>query len=221
MQKKELSHIVLLSGGLDSVVNLYKVCQKGDKNLALFFDYGQKARRREKKAAYFFARRQNIPLQVLRLPWFSDFTKTALLSRKQRLPKLSVEALDNFSTTSESAKNVWVPNRNGIFLNIAAAYAEGLGINFVVCGFNKEEATTFPDNSSSYMESANATFAYSTKTAVQVISYTINQDKRQIAQDAISLGVVVDRIWSCYGGGKKPCRQCESCLRYQRAFHAL
>ena len=51
---------------------------------------------------------------------------------------------------------------NGIFLNIAAGFAEALSAQAVLPGFNKEEAATFPDNSVDFLESLNHSFSFST-----------------------------------------------------------
>ena len=63
---------------------------------------------------------------------------------------LKTDELDEMSKIGESAKNVWVPNRNGAFINIAASFCDAYEADYIVIGFNAEEAVTFPDNSTDF-----------------------------------------------------------------------
>jgi len=122
--------------------------------------------------------------------------------------------------TEKSAKSVWVPNRNGILINAAAAYAEKLGAHRVVVGFNVEEASTFPDNSEEFLKRATRSLEYSTSNQVEVYCYTTSLNKRQIVRElrALPRKFPFELLWSCYEGGETPCGRCESCQRQARAF---
>jgi 7-cyano-7-deazaguanine synthase len=202
--------VAILSGGLDSAVSLAAAVRRMDVVLALTFDYGQRAARRERLAAAAIARRFRIPHRVIALPWLAGITRTALVDRRAALP------LGELS--ERSAKAVWVPNRNGIFIEIAAAHAESLGASRLVTGFNREEAATFPDNSPAYVEAVNRALSYSTATGVRVVSYTAGLDKRGIVRLGRRLAVPLAKVWPCYEGGRAWCRRCESCLRSLRAL---
>lgn len=211
-------YVVLLSAGLDSTVNLYSAHADGQVVLALNFDYGQRAAQAEKRQAQKMAQALNIPFRSLNLDFFKDFSKSSLTNTNLELAKNM--AIDNLEASKVSAKNVWVANRNGIFLNIAAAYAESLGAQFIVPGFNKEEAATFPDNSADYLNAASKSLSYSTSNQVQLKCFTLDMDKSQIVGLAKQLKVDFDLIWPCYQGLDKICGECESCLRYLRALSA-
>jgi 7-cyano-7-deazaguanine synthase len=211
--------VVLLSAGLDSTVNFYAAKNEGDVAMALTFDYGQRAAKKEIEHAAEISRRGGVPHRVLALPWFRDFTKTSLVDTSMAIPtgKAKSVSIDDMNVSAESAKAVWVPNRNGIFLNIAAAFAEGLGADAVVPGFNLEEAATFPDNSEDYLLAASESFRFSTSNQVKVHCFTSHMMKSEIVALGRRLGVPFDLIWTCYFGGDAPCGECESCLRFKRA----
>ena len=118
----------------------------------------------------------------------------------------------------ETARAVWIPNRNGVFLNIAACFAEALEADLIIAGFNAEEAATFPDNSPPFVRAINRAFAFSTLRRPRVKSYTEKMTKREIVVLGRKLGVPLDLVWSCYRGGAKPCGRCESCARLRRAM---
>ncbi len=209
--------LVLLSGGLDSAVNLYKAAQESQLTLALTFDYGQRAASKEVAAAQFLTQELQIPHKIISLPWFKEFGKSGLLDSSCEVPQGGAVLIDDHERSLKTASAVWVPNRNGIFLNIAAGFAEALGIEGVVPGFNLEEASTFPDNSEDYLKSLTHSFSFSTSNKVQVVCYTTHLNKIEIMKMGRTLGVPFERLWPCYLAGDHWCGHCESCLRFQRA----
>lgn len=209
--------VALLSGGLDSVVSTALARAQHNIGLALTFDYGQRAAAREIASAARFCAHWTMRHEVIRLPWLEAITPTALVRTDQPLPAYTAAALTDAEQQSRSATAVWVPNRNGVFLNIAAAVAEAQQIDWIVTGFNAEEAITFSDNSAAFVEQSNACFRLSTRTHPQVVSYTLAMEKREIAATARRLEIPLDWCWPCYAGGEHWCGHCESCARFQRA----
>lgn len=210
--------ILILSGGLDSTVSSFLAVRETEPVLALTFDYGQRAAEREKAAARRAAERLRVPHKTLVLPWLKELTHTSLVDTGIPLPAVREKDLDDPVRGRRSAEAVWVPNRNGLFLNIAASFAESLGAEVLVTGFNAEEGVTFPDNSAAFVRSADDFFWFSTLSKVRVTSYTLGWSKRDIAAQAKKLGLSPEDVWFCYEGGDAPCKACESCLRACRAF---
>ena len=212
------SSVILLSGGLDSAANLAFCHDRDSAVLALTADYGQRAARRELAAARGLAKYYGVRHEVVDLTWLGRLGGSALTS-DQVIPDMAASHLDDLDVTRETARQVWVPNRNGILLNVASAFAERLGAARVVVGFNIEEAATFPDNSEEFLEAASHALKYSTAGRVQAFSYTARWDKRQIAIELRKLAkpFPFEQVWSCYQGGEKPCGNCESCRRFMRA----
>lgn len=211
------SAVVILSGGLDSSANL--VLAKDDLNvkLAITFDYGQRAARKEVKAAASLAQYYGVKHKVIDIPWIAEFGKSALLDKAKSVPTSEVR-IDDQVVSGETATKVWVPNRNGIFLNIAAGFAEAMDCNYIVPGFNLEEAATFPDNSQGFIDLLEKGFSFSTANGVKVKCYTIKMMKTEILRQAILKSLPLNLIWPCYFGGDRWCGECESCQRSKRAF---
>jgi 7-cyano-7-deazaguanine synthase len=210
--------ICLLSGGLDSVVATTVAVREHTVALALTGDYGQRAAGAEIAAAGAVCVALGIDHAVVELPWLARVTKTALVDTGQELPKLAGAELDAAEKTQESAAAVWVPNRNGVLINVAAAYAESLGCEAVVVGFNAEEGATFPDNTPEFAAAATAALAFSTLNRVRVWSPTQDLRKTEIVALGRRAGAPLEHVWSCYGPGPNPCGECESCLRLARAM---
>jgi 7-cyano-7-deazaguanine synthase len=208
--------LVLLSGGLDSTVAAALFASRsGPVRLGLCVDYGQRAARREAEAAQAVGRALGFPVMLAALPLLGEITGTALVRRDVPLPTPEPSRLD--ADAPASADAVWVPNRNGVLVNLAAAVAEAGGLDVVVVGFNAEEAATFPDNSARFVDNLNAALRDSTRGAVRVEAPLLRLDKAQALAEGRRVGAPVHLAWSCYEGGEAPCGRCESCRRRQRA----
>ena len=72
--------IILLSGGLDSLVSLAIAKEEFNIQLALTFDYGQKALEKEIEASKKICDYYGIEHRIVKLDWLKDITNTALVS---------------------------------------------------------------------------------------------------------------------------------------------
>lgn len=213
-----IKSVVLLSAGLDSTVSLAQALRESKVELCLTFDYGQRAAVQEIKHAKGQADHYGLDHEVIKLDFFKHLNSSTLTNTDHQVPEPELNKLDDPVAAQISASAVWVPNRNGIFINIAAGFAETLDCNLVVTGFNAEEAATFPDNTAQYVQAVNKSLSYSTANGVRVISYTQRLNKSEIVKLGNHLGVPWQHVWSCYHGNDRMCGKCESCLRYFRAL---
>lgn len=209
----------LLSGGLDSTVSLVLAMRRVDVVCAVTFRYGQRADREEVKAARRIARVLAVPHRVISLPWLARLDAGALVGSATRVPALRTSDLDS-ARGKEAARAVWVPNRNGLFVNAAACLAEAWDAQIVVGGFNREEAAAFPDNGPEFVRAVNRSLQWSTLNGVRVISYVQGMTKREMVEAGSAVGAPLDAVYSCYAGGIAHCGCCESCQRLKRAFRA-
>lgn len=153
---------------------------------------------------------------VIPLPWYRDFG--GAITGSEELPAPSAHDLDNMERSDETARSVWVPARNMVFLSIAAAFAEENGLEHIVVGFDAEEAATFPDNSSEFIELFDRAMEYGTLNHPTVFAPLADLDKEGIVRLGLEIGAPMEYSWSCYTAGPLPCRVCESCMRRMRAF---
>lgn len=213
--------VVLLSSGLDSSVNLWAANKKYEVILALTIDYGQRAASKEIQSSQALCAQLKIPFKGLSLLWMKNFGGSALLDETLEVPQGPSVDINSLERSHETAQKVWVPNRNGIFLQIAAGFAESLRAKYVIVGFNAEEAATFPDNTKDFMEATDRSLFYSTQNHVQVKCFTADMTKTEIVQYGQNLGVPWENLWPCYFSYEKWCGTCESCQRFRRALAAL
>jgi len=204
---RTVKSVVLLSGGLDSALNLALAARYRAPVLALTFDYGQRAARPEVKAARSFAAFYGVDHRVLSLPWFREFVPRAMARPGATLP-----------SRPGATEAIWVPNRNGVFVAVGAAVAEAVGARALVAGFNADEAADFPDNSPAFVAASNRSLRFSTRGRVRLVSYTLKYGKAAIVTKALARGVPLELIYPCYAEGPRPCGRCVSCRRTMAAL---
>jgi len=204
--------IALVSGGLDSVVSLARAVKERQVESVMFFDYGQRARESERVSSMSAANFYGLPFEDVDIRWLETLAP-------QGMQIGAVRSLDTDALTS--LEEVWIPNRNGVFLNVAAAYAERYRCDTIVTGFNREEAEEFPDNSAEYVQRVNRALEMSTRNGVRVESFTIDLDKPAILRLGLELKAPLSIIWSCYRTGEHMCGRCASCVRLRAALASL
>lgn len=205
--------IILLSGGLDSALTLSLCAEKFREIHCLTFDYGQKARREficARKLAKFYKASH----RIIKLPWLKVWSSKSSLVGKRDVPHVNEKT--NFY---ESARAVWIPMRNMVFVSIASSFADSMGGGVVCAGFNREEGETFPDNSESFFKSLNRATRISSDNRVRLSAPLIKFKKDKIVKMAVERKIPFQYLWFCYLNGKEPCWKCESCFRFKRAFY--
>ena len=195
-----MGSVILLSGGLDSVVAAYASRREHAPELALTFDYGQRAAAMELRAAQSVAAKLGVEHRLVELPWLAEISGASITDAASD-PALDTDA------------SVWVPARNAVFLSIAAAFAESMDCDAIVCGFNAEEAAEFADNSAEFVRRFNDALELGARNAPKIVSPTLALTKVEIVRLGAELGAPLHLVWSCYGAGPEQCGQCPSCRR--------
>jgi 7-cyano-7-deazaguanine synthase len=211
--------ISVLSGGLDCCVAT-SVYDKDYEIHAITFNYGQKAFNQELKASKNICEKMGWRHEVIELPWLSKIS-TSSLNTDEEIPEVDENDLDDLDKSSETASNVWVPARNTVFTSIALSYAESIGAEIIIVGWNGEEGETFPDNSKEYMDEFNELISVGSPDKIRIEAPAINLNKEEIVELGVEVGAPMNLSYSCYKGGDEPCGVCESCMRRKRAFKKI
>ena len=186
--------ILLFSGGLDSSTLLYKLIDEGHDVECLAFNYGQK-HRRELLAAKEIAATLGVSLHVVQLPHIWE--------------NLEVSGSDV------------IPNRNMVFLSIAAAYAINRGADSVAWGPNRDDWGVYPDCREDFAESMRDALSLCHNYPIGLMTPFISVTKTEVVKLAHSLEVPIGATWSCYEGGRKPCRKCSACVTRAKAIQEV
>lgn len=206
--------VVLLSGGLDSQITLQLALSQHFEVYALSFDYGQR-HAREMDAAIAIAQKAGIIHQIVTMK-LGGIAKSSLTQSD-----IAVEAGD---LEKSSIPNTYVPARNMIFLSVAASYAESVGAQDIFIGVSEVDYSGYVDCRESFIDAMEAAINQGTVCAVEenrpikIHAPFIHQTKKEEILLGQQLSVDFSLSWSCYLGGDKPCKQCDSCLLRMKAF---
>lgn len=217
--KPEDSAILLFSGGIDSTTALYWGLRHFSRLEALIFNYGQK-HVIENQMAEKIARRLGISFRIIMLP-LKDLVSSALTDEDRDIP-VSLSGSGN----DGGVPVTYVPFRNGIFLSIAAAYAESRGIFNIITGFNVIDSPDYPDTTPDFVEKMEMTInlgtsAMGTGNRFKIQAPLIDKTKEEIIEWGQALDADYSFSVSCYRGKEIPCMMCPSCEIRRRAFHQL
>ncbi len=213
------SCVVLFSGGLDSTTALVWALDRYDDVRALTFDYGQR-HRVEVRLARESARRLGVPHAVLKID-LRPVGGSALTDAAAPLPRAA-----RSSRRPPGPPATYVPFRNGVFLALAAAWAEARGVRDLVCGFHVADSPDYPDTTPRFVKAMERAVRAGTKAAFggprpRIVAPLLGLDKPEIVRLGLRLGADYSRSVSCYAGGERPCGACSSCRFRARAWKAV
>ena len=211
--------ISVLSGGLDCTVAT-SVYAKDYEIHAITFDYGQKSFKRELEASKEICEKMGFEHHVIDLPWLAQISNSSL-NTDEDIPEINEDELDNLEKSKETADSVWVPARNMVFTSIATSFAESIGAEIIIVGWDAEEAATFPDNSKEFMNAFNELIRIGSPGNIRIEAPAIDLNKEEIVKLGLKFDAPMELSYSCYAGRQKHCGICESCMRRKRAFKKL
>jgi 7-cyano-7-deazaguanine synthase len=207
--------LVLLSGGLDSMVVAGLAREAGYRIYALTIDYNQR-HRVELEAAARVASALGAERHVVLPVDLSAFGGSALTDSAIAVPKDGVDG---------SIPPTYVPARNMIFLSLALGWAEASGARDLFIGVNALDYSGYPDCRPEFIAAFEAAATAATKAGVEGQPFRIHtpliaMSKADIAAEAARLGLDVGLSWSCYDPTPegRPCGLCDSCRLRAKGF---
>ncbi len=205
--------VVLLSGGLDSMVCAALAREAGLRVLALTVDYGQRHRveiEAAKAIAAMLADRHIV------LPLDLTAYGGSALTADVPVPK---------DGPSEGIPVTYVPARNTILLSLALGWAEAEGATDIYIGVNALDYSGYPDCRPEFVAAFEALANRATRTGIEGEGFTIrtpllHMSKAEIAREAARLGLDPAISHSCYDpavdGGA--CGRCDACRLRAKGF---
>jgi 7-cyano-7-deazaguanine synthase len=206
--------VVLLSGGLDSMVAAALARERGFALHALTIDYGQR-HRIEIGAAHRVAEMLGCERHVVLPLDLRQFGGSALT--------------DDIAVPTNGAGDdipvTYVPARNIVFLSLTLAWAEASHAQDIFIGVNALDYSGYPDCRPEFIAAFENMARLGTKAGVEGRGATIHaplqhMTKAQIAAEAARLGLDTGLSWSCYApsANGRACGVCDSCRLRQKGF---
>jgi 7-cyano-7-deazaguanine synthase len=208
--------VAIVSGGMDSVTLLhYLVNVKKRKPAVITFIYGQK---HTKEIGYAQAQVSLLGCQehlLLDLSHLSAvFSGSALVSDGVSIP-------DAAEVEGDPQPATYVPNRNMIFLALAAAYAESQGVGDIYYGAQRHDMYGYWDTTPEFLEQLNQVYSLNRKTPMKILAPFVDHSKTDILRIGMELEVDYGQTWSCYEGQETACGRCPTCAERLKAFEEL
>lgn len=201
--------IVLLSGGLDSYTAAAMARAEGFRLFALTIRYGQRHMREIEAArtvAAWLRVQRHIELEV-DLAAFGGSS----LTTQAPVPKDRPANLDDIPST-------YVPARNTVFLALALAWAEALGVGDIFIGVNAIDYSGYPDCRPEFIAAFERLASLATArgvggSAFRIHTPLITMTKGDIVRKGQELGLDYGLTHSCYDPDPtgRPCGRCDSC----------
>ena len=205
--------VVLLSGGLDSMVSAAIARERGFSVLALTVDYGQRHSvelEAARRIAADLAERHVVLQFDLRA--FGGSALTADID----VPKSGVG--DDIPVT-------YVPARNAVLLSLALAWAEAAGAHDLFIGVNALDYSGYPDCRPEFIDAFERLANVATKAGVEGEAFTLHaplqhMTKADIAREAHRLGLDAGLSHSCYdpAADGAHCGLCDACRLRSKGF---
>ena len=211
--------IVLLSGGLDSMVCAGLAREAGARIVALTIDYNQRHRVELESAARIAstvgaAEHIVLPLDLRR---FGGSALTADID----VPKDGVPEVEG----GADVPITYVPARNLIFLSLTLGLAEARAAQDIVIGVNALDYSGYPDCRPEFIQGFEKLAALATRDGDQGVEFRIHaplqhMTKADIAAEAARLGMDAGMSWSCYDPTPEGlhCGSCDSCRLRSKGF---
>ena len=207
------SAVVLLSGGLDSMVCAGIARERGFSVVALTVDYNQR-HRVELQAANAIA--GTLADRHIVLPLDLRAFGGSALTGDIEVPKEGV---------GEGIPVTYVPARNTIFLSLALGLAEASGARDIFIGVNALDYSGYPDCRPEFIAEFERVANLATKAGVEADGFTIHaplqhMSKAEIAREAERLGLDAALSHSCYDPlpDGRHCGRCDACRLRAKGF---
>ncbi|MGD9345382.1 MAG: 7-cyano-7-deazaguanine synthase QueC [Candidatus Aminicenantes bacterium] len=211
--------LVLFSGGLDSTTALYWAIEKYEHVHALTFDYGQR-HRIELDSSQKITENLNIPQKMLRI----DLQQIGGSSLTD--PATPLLPFEPSVSEKDGPPSTYVPFRNGIFLALAAAWAEVRGYTEIVCGFHVLDSPDYPDTREEFVKAMEEAINQGSRASysqrrINIRAPFLEMNKAEIITKGLSLGADYSYSVSCYAGTEIPCGECAACRIRQNAWEKI
>ena len=211
------SVIAVVSGGIDSTTLLWYL-HHHDYQITetITFNYGQrhvKELESSIEVVKAFKKEFNVdlPHQVIDIGSIGKLLNSGALTGDEAVPH---EMYDQ-----KSQRVTIVPNRNMIFLSIAAGRAVALGARYVAYAAHASDYSVYPDCRPEFIEQMDkALYLGNLWTPINILAPFKDLTKVEVVQVGLKLSVPYEKTWSCYEGKENPCLRCGTCLERTEAF---
>jgi len=220
---RPVTSVALLSGGQDSAVTLALALANSERVLAVSFDYGQR-HRVELRCAQVIADFFRVEHLILSVRALAEIGNSALLSSRP-------DAIGSAHPQAPDLPASFVPGRNGLFMQLAAAAGYARGAALLWGGWCQTDYSGYPDCRAEFLQAQERALQIGLgRQDLTVCAPLLHQSKAETFRIARRLGetieeVVLEHTMTCYRGDRSQrhpwgygCADCPACGIRARGF---
>ncbi len=201
---KNKKSVVLVSGGMDSLLTLAIAMQQGGELYTLHINYGQNTQQKELKAYKNINNYYNIVAErsmIVDIDYLKTIGGSTLTGGNFGMQK------------NENIPNSYVPFRNANILAIATSWAEVIGADYIFIGASEVDYSGYPDCRREFFDAFEKTIELGTypDTKIKIATPLISMTKEDIVRKGAELCIPFELSWSCYYSEEAACGVCASC----------
>lgn len=186
--------VVLVSGGIDSIVACKLIEKQGGNIYPLFIDYGQLAAKKEWVACQ----------QLLADCGFSKAMRIDVSGFGHVISS-------GLTDKSKDIQKPFLPCRNLLFLTLAASYAKTKSCKAIAIGLLNEKSHIFPDQTEAFIVNSNFAINSALDDNYMILTPLIQFSKADVIKLAEKYSIPLQKTYSCHSGEDIYCGKCVSC----------
>ncbi len=204
--------VILLSGGMDSLVTAAIAARECEQLYFLHVNYGQRTEQKELECfQHLVDFYQPAGTLVTSIDYLRQIGGSSLTDR-------SIQVSD-YSDSAEMPSS-YVSFRNAHFLAIAVSWAEVISASRIYIGAVEEDSSGYPDCRQEFYDAYQKVINLGTgeTTKIEIMTPVISLNKAEIIKKGRELNAPFQFSWSCYRDNEIACGTCDSCVLRLRAF---
>ncbi len=219
IEKRNLTALVVLSGGQDSVTCLGFALASYDRVQAISFAYNQK-HVIELECAKTVCAKYKVPHRIVQLGTMLSSLVTSALT--------GVGEVGLPHAYKPGLPSSFVPGRNALFLTLAHAYAQEIKADIVITGVCETDFSGYPDCRANFIGQLNLALNLGYEADIHFITPLMHLTKAQtfgLAEEVGFLWDVLENSHTCYNGDHEHrhewgfgCGTCPACELRKKGF---
>jgi 7-cyano-7-deazaguanine synthase len=204
--------VVLVSGGMDSLVTAATAVARGRECAFLHVTYGQRTADRE-RASFDRIADHYRPYRrlVADVTYLTKIGGSSLTDRSIAVAKAG---------TQTGIPSSYVPFRNAHLIAIATSLAEVEAAEEIYIGATQVDYSGYPDCRREFFDAMERAIDLGTRpdTHIRIVTPIIDMTKAEIVREGLRLGTPFEHSWSCYERSDVACGVCDSCALRLKGF---
>lgn len=207
-------NLLLISGGIDSLVLAHELAKSGESFRMIHFDFEKDNRKKELSCAKQTASRLNVSLDIVKMGSVLE-----LLLGQLPYEDLILDEYDSPGMQDESGDRKSQPSGFPILLAIATHYAQVAQMEKLYIGVEGDQASKRPGLDTFYSKwSDMLQYFDAAAREIEIVAPYLKLSKGEVVKRGVEAGAPLHLSWSCFNTERHHCGKCAGCEARIKAF---